>query len=444
MSRSLRGRLTLSLGGAVLLAALLAGIASAWLAFAEAREFQDDLLKQVAALAETVPRSGASGSVAAVALADGESRIRVHRLPGHDSPSWYPSAGLAAGFHTIDAQGTRLRVFVRRDAGVQATIVAQPTATRDEIALDSALRTLVPLLVLLPVMGYLVVRIVRRELEPVDRLARRIDDRPGDALEPLSDEGVPREIVPFVRAIDRLLGRVRDLVGQQRRFVADAAHELRSPLAALSVQAGNLEQAGSLEEMRARTAPLRAGIERTRKLAGQLLDLARTQAGVPAATTVDPGRLARELLAELVAVAQAREVELGLDEVEPPVLRADAGTLRLVLRNALENAIRHAPAGSEVTLRLRRDGDEAVVEVVDSGPGIPADERERVFAPFHRLGGADGSGSGLGLAIAREAAARLGGHVSLHDRADGPGLVFRYRQPIGKVDRPPPGARAQV
>ncbi len=431
MKRSLQRRLTLMLGGAILLSTLVATAASFVLAYAEAREFQDNMLRQIAVLAEGPAGMAATwrgGGPANPSLGDPEARISVIHSPGDPRPKWL-TAGLAPGLHTVQANGERLRIFVQRRSSDTTTVVAQPTDTRDELATNSALRTLVPLLLLQPLMAWLIVRIVRSELAPVGRLASHLDAQSADRPRPLASDEVPDEIKPFVHAINRLLERVVELMGQQRRFIADAAHELRSPLTALSLQAQNLKQAGSLAAMRERVLPLQAGIERARKLAEQLLYLARAQTGSSVSEEVDVSAMARELIAEHLPMAEARGIDLGLDEVTPITLFAEADTLRVILRNALENAIKYTPEGGEVTLRLYRTGDSDVIEVADNGPGIPVAEREHAFEPFYRLPGATGEGSGLGLAIAREAAATLGATVSVLERSDGLGLVFRYQQP---------------
>lgn len=218
------------------------------------------------------------------------------------------------------------------------------------------------------------------------------------------------------------------MIGQQRRFIADAAHELRSPLTALSLQTQNLLHAGSLDAVRERVVPLQDSIERARHLTEQLLSLARTQASVVEASAIDVSLMARELIAERLPLAGAKGIDLGLEETALLCMRGSWEALRLIVSNALENALKYTPEGGEVTLRLLSGESGDVVEVVDNGPGIPIPERERVLDAFYRMSGADGKGSGLGLAIAREAATRLGGVVSLHERHDGTGLVFRYRQ----------------
>jgi len=432
MKRSLQRHLSLVLGSAVLLAGLLAAAASFGLAYSEAREFQDDMLRQIALLspginanaaASTSQQSGSNND----GMTDPESRVTIFHLPGDSAPAWL-KRDLPPGLHTLNAGAEQVRVFVR--GGAVQMVVVQPTETRDEIAINSALRTLIPLLLLLPVLVWLIVRIVRGQLAPVAKLAKSLDEQSAHHPHPLPGDDLPREIIPFVHAINRLLERVNHLMGQQRRFIADAAHELRSPLTALSIQAQNLTHAESLEVMRERVIPLQNGIERARHLTEQLLSLARTQAGTMGDSTVNVSAMARELIAEYLPLAETRHIDLGLDEIAPLSLRAEPDALRLIIRKALENSLKYTPEGGEVTLRLYTDGTDAVIEIVDNGQGIPVSERARVFDAFYRLPGSAGEGSGLGLTIAMEAATRLGGTLSLHERHTGSGLVFRYRQTI--------------
>ena len=424
------------LGGALLLVALLAGAASFMLAYGEAKEFQDDMLRQVAHL--VVP-GGASvaakgNSPSAIALSDPESRLQVFRPNEAPVPAWF-SDNLGRGFHTVDTQDDYLRVFVYKDAQGRVSVAAQPTDARDEIALDSALRTLLPLVLLLPVMVFLLIRIVQSELAPIHALARHLDEQPAEQPEKLPDAQVSSEVLPFVQAINRLLGRVNQLVGQQRRVIADAAHELRSPLTALSLQAQNLEHAKSMDDMRERVAPLRAGIERARKLTEQLLNLARIQAGNPEIGEVEVSRLIRKLIAEFIPMAEAKRIDLGMEESAPLILPATPEALRSIIRNALENALKYVPAGTEVTIRIGREGNDGLIDVIDQGPGIPEEARAHVFDPFCRLDGAGGEGSGLGLAIAKQAAESLQGSGPLIDHPSGKGMIFRYRQNL--PPRPP-------
>lgn len=442
MKRSLQRHLSMTLGGTVVLAGLVAALASFVLAYSEAKEFQDDMLQQIAMLdvsdtgqflSPTLPRQDAENTISAP-----ESRIIVIHLPRDSMPAWihlprgagsaWFASELSLGFHTLDTASGDLRVFIRDTETGERRVVAQLTEVRDEIAIDSGLRTLIPLLLLVPLLVGLIVRIVRDELAPIARMAKGLDEQPADRPQAIADDGLPNEITSFVHAINRLLARVNLLIGQQRRFVADAAHELRSPLTALSLQAQNLMHAGSLDAVHERVVPLQDGIGRARHLTEQLLSLARTQACVAEESMIDVSEMARELIAERLPLAEAKGIDLGLEETTPLFMRGSREALRLIVSNALENALKYTPEGGEVTLRLLSSGNGDVIEVVDNGPGIPIAERERVLDAFYRMPGADGEGSGLGLAIAREAAIRLGGVLSLHERPDRIGLVFRYRQ----------------
>lgn len=432
MKRSMQRHLSLMLGSAVLLAGLVAAIASFSLAYFEAKEFQDDMLRQIATLSvgsaiDSVSPGHQRQERSDKTIDDPESRVAVIHLPRDPRPSWL-AQDLPPGFHTLSLGAEHLRIFIRDRPLGRRTVVVQSTDARDEIAINSALRTLIPLLLLLPVLAWLIVRIVRRELAPITQLSKSLDEQPADRPQSIADDALPDEITPFVHAINRLLKRVNHLLGQQRRFIADAAHELRSPLTALSVQAQNLRQAGSLEAVRERVTPLQAGIERARQLTEQLLSLARTQSGTSEETTVDVSQMVRELIVEYLPLAEAKRIDLGLEEITPLSVRTSSEILRLIFKNALENALKYTSEGGEVTLRLLGDNNNIVIEVVDNGPGIPASERKQVFNAFYRMPATVGEGSGLGLAIAQEAAIRLGGMVSLHERQQGPGLVFRYRQ----------------
>lgn len=422
MRRSLQRHLSLVLGGAIVLAGLLAAMASFVLAYQEAKEFQDDMLRQIAILsARNKENSGAQSTQQREneKISDPDSRVTIYHLP--HAPPWL-KADLRPGLHTLSTGTEEMRVLV----GGRQIVVVQLTEARNEVARNSALRTLIPLLFLLPILVWLIVRIVRLQLAPITQLSQSLDEQAADHPESINTDSLPDEITPFVHAINRLLARVNLLMGQQRRFIADAAHELRSPLTALSLQAENLSQAKSLGMVRERVLPLQDGIKRARQLTEQLLSLAKTQAGSKPEVVINLSIMARELISEYLPLAQAKHIDLGLDECATLTLYAEPEALRLIVKNALENALKYTPDGGEVTLRLLFNKS-IVVEVVDNGPGIPVAERERVFDAFYRMSGTRGEGNGLGLAITQEAAKRLGGKLSLHDNSKGAGLVFRYQ-----------------
>ena len=430
--RSLQIRLSKMLAVAVLVTGIIASLAALYFAYDEAQEFQDDTLRQVAALSVDFRASGRTERQQLDAVSklveDPESLIRIYRLPGRARPAWLPER-IDAGFHTlVNPEGPEsIRIFVRDTGGGARLVVAQSTDSRNEIALNSALRTLIPSLLMLPILIGAIAFIVRGELRSLKQLSKDIDQQAAERPQTLPVLNLPEEVVPFVEAINRLLMRVDRMVVEQRRFIADAAHELRTPLTALSLQAQNLSAASSPEMMQERLVPLQAGIERARKLTVQLLDLARIQAGEESRKDIDLAVLAREWLAEFIPLAEARQIDLGMDESGSMHIHSDAQGLGLIVRNALENALKYTPSGGDVTLRLRAEADNVLIEVLDTGPGIPTENQVAAFAPFHRLQNATGEGSGLGLAIAREAANKVGGEVFVSNRVDASGLVFTLK-----------------
>jgi two-component system OmpR family sensor kinase len=425
MKHSLQRRLTLQLASAVLLLGVAAAALQFVLAWRELREFQDDMLRQVAMLALAHP-GHESADLGRLRLGEGDTRIRLALLPLDSAPPWF-DATLGDGLHTLRGPDGPLRVYVLRDDDHTA-VVAQPTSARDELAWNGAWRALLPTLALVPLLIALARRLLRAEFAPVVRAARQLQARRALETDGLGLEGLPAEMQPFADAIDGLLQRTHALLRQQQRFVADAAHELRSPLTALALQLGNVRRATTLDEARTRLEPLEQGIARAQRLSEQLLDLARIEAGGVERDAVDLGELARELLAEFHPRAQRRGIDLGLDAPEAPTVTTSRLLLRTILGNALDNALKYTPAGGDVTLSIARVPGAVRLDVADSGPGIAADARDAVFERFHRLHGNAVEGTGLGLAIAREAAARLGATLSLHERAGG-GLVLRAELP---------------
>jgi two-component system, OmpR family, sensor kinase len=433
MNNSLQKQLSVWLSVAVVVIGLLAGGVSFWLAYNEAQEFQDESLRQVAILvdADRLPSEGQR--TAGEMDNDPEEQIVVQRLSAstiNASARLALPSDMAAGFHTVDIEGTQWRVYVRTLKSSDHIAVAQGTQVRREAARDSALRTLMPLIALIPLLVFFSRRLVSANLGPVRALAQVADAQSENSPEALPTDQVPDEIAPFVQSINRLLERINRLMGQQRRFIADAAHELRSPLTALSLQAQNLERADSLAACKERLLPLKTGLERSRHLLDQLLSLARQQAGTVNRQQVNLVVIAQTVIEELFPFAEMKRIDLGLDQQGKILIDADASAIHTLLRNVVDNALRYTPVGGEVTIRVRNNEDEGIVEVIDNGPGIPNEERERVFDAFYRVPGSSDGGSGLGLAIVRNISDRLGGSVMLKNRVDGPGLVFAYSQTL--------------
>lgn len=313
--------------------------------------------------------------------------------------------------------------------------VGQALAARDVLARDLSISVLMPMLMLIPLLVVIVAWVLKRGLAPLDETSRRVSDRDASRLDPLPTRNVPQELAPLVEQINALLARLEGSLEAQRRFLADAAHELRSPVAALALQVQLAERAHSPAARAAAFGELARGVERARRLVQQLLDLARLEPGVQAEpfAVLDLAKLAREVVGRYAAQAEAQEVDLGADAPAAVPMLGSEHEMRSLIENLVDNALRYAPRESAVTVSVRQQGEAIELTVVDAGRGIPAAERERVFERFHRVAGDATRGSGLGLAISRAIVERHHGSIALADAREGAGLpglavVIRFPQ----------------
>lgn len=340
-----------------------------------------------------------------------------------------PFAPLAAGFATRALGGEDWRVFTLR-ANETWVQVAEKDDVRGELAEKLAFAAAAPLLagivLLLVVLGLL----IRYGLAPLSALARQVAARTPGSGAPFELARTPAEIAPLIDALNGLLGRVRDALERERRFTADAAHELRTPLAALKVHAQNAARATSAAEREASLARMLQGLERTVALAEQMLAYSRAAAPGDAARheRVDLRALAREAAEAVQARAQERRCTLELALQADAAVTGERQKLLSLVTNLLDNAVRYGPEGGRVRLELRREGGATVLAVSDEGAGVPAALRERVFESYYRMPGASGPGSGLGLAIAREVAEAHGARIGIEDGPEGRGtrVVVRF------------------
>jgi len=344
-----------------------------------------------------------------------------------------PYAPLAAGFSTRRIEGHDWRVFALAagDLWVQA---AERDDVRNELAGKLALASVTPLIVGIPLLLLLLSLLLRYGLEPLAELARRIARRQPGSLAPIELARSTAEIVPVVVALNGLFERVQATLERERRFTADAAHELRTPLAALKIHAQNAARAGSAAERKASIERMLAGLERSIRLAEQMLAYSRAAAGRGAACfeRLSLRQVIDDALQDVAPRLKERALKLGLSS-EPPLaelpVRGDRDKLAGLVRNLLDNAARYAPEGSTLRVELRARGDGAELAVIDAGPGIPRELRERVFESYYRIPGSPGEGSGLGLAIVREIAAQHGATVGIADGDAGHGTRISVRFP---------------
>ena len=432
MIRSLRGRLFIGLTAMIVLAGAIGAIFTYKWAFDEAIEIQDSALIQIASLAQ----AGSFIATPPVPEVEESAQVRLIDLgkSARGSPEERQLFALKDGLHTASWKGQPIRVLVgtRSDGSRYAT--TQSTAVRDDTADDMAVRTLLPIAALIPCLLIVTGLVVTRSMHPLMQLAGNLDVRRADDLNPLAASDAPTELQPFITSINALLARIRLLLDQQRRFVADAAHELRTPITALSLQAENLDAIELPEVARSRVAALREGIYRTKHLLEQLLAVARYEAKPLSSEMrqVSLDETTKEIVADLMSQAVDRGIDLGFAIVEPVAVNSEPAMVAIVVRNLLDNAIRYTPAGGTVDIAIYGEGGSAVLQIEDSGSGIAAADLEKIFEPFFRGSRPQGEGSGLGLSIVKRVVERLGGAITLENivRPARSGLRATVRLPI--------------
>jgi two-component system OmpR family sensor kinase len=425
-----------------LAAGLLAGIAIATgLIYGQARQEANALFDyQMKQMAAALPSQFANpvappflGAPGDLAHADEDVVIHIWDDSGrslylsHSHPALPASAEL--GFSNVATQQGEWRLYSMQ-LGPTVVQIAQPMSARRTLAARMALRTVAPLFLLLPLLAWLVWMAVGRGLRPLREIATEVRARDANALAPLAVRQMPDEIAPLSAALNQLLARLSHAIDTQRAFVADAAHALRTPLAALQLQAQLVERAENGAARDEAIGKLRQGLERLTHLVTQLLTLARQEPGaaMPPREPVDLRELAASVVADMAQAALDRNIDIGLDgseDTSPAVVRGDADALRILLTNLLDNALTYIPPGSRIDVRVGCGADARSVEltVSDNGPGIPAQERGRVFDRFYRVADAPTGGSGLGLAIVAEIVQSHGAQVMLEDGE--PGLRVR-------------------
>lgn len=407
--------------------ALVAGVFSYVASYNEAHELQDHVLKQISSLYdETHLPATRSPPRRLSENEDEESQVIVQSLSTdienlalvNNSVSLLKARTLSDGIYTLTIDDESYRVLVKTLSDNNRIAIAQETGLRDEIARENAFNTVLPYLIAMPLLLVAVNILIRRMLKPVTRLADDVGHRSEQELHPLSEINIPVEIKPFVAAINQLLDRVSMSIESQKRFVADTAHELRSPLTALSLQAERLENTEMSAIARERLKTLHDGIDRNRHLLEQLLSLARAQsiASKPD-TSISTQKVYRRVLEDMLPLAEIKNIDLGIESIDDAEVYISEVDLITIVKNLVDNSIRYTSSGGRVDLSIINNQQGIIIQVTDSGPGIPSEERTRVLDAFYRIPGNDEIGSGLGLTIVTEISRRNGANISL-DYAD--------------------------
>ena len=415
LKQSLQVRISIALILMFLPLSIIAGAFSYYQTYHEAEELQDDLLRQTAAYIN--PKTTDYTKIGS------ENHILIQTFGQEDTVPL--SDTLGEGFHTIkggvdddddDDDDDEYRAYIRQTPQGKIAVL-QETEYRDDLAATAAYQSVLPLLIALPLMILLTVWITYRAMRPVKTLSAALGKRRSDDLSPLDGEGVPSEIQGFVTAINQLLQRTGENIRRQQRFIADAAHELRSPMTALSLQAERLVKLPQSDEAREQTGLILQSIQRNRHLLEQLLTHARAQGSETQRNLTDISLQAqfRRVLQELMPLALNKQQDIGVAVENDIRIRADDTEIYTLIKTFTDNAIRYTPAGGRIDIGFSETPTTLAIWVEDDGPGIPAAERSRVTDAFYRILGTEQQGTGLGLSIADAIAKRYGGKLILAD-----------------------------
>lgn len=330
-----------------------------------------------------------------------EGRLTVRSVNAPNVPLVNPESQLKNGFATVLHDGASWRVFTARGAENDVQVyVGERLDSRNSILFAVLRSVLWPLIIALPVLALAVWWAVRRGLTPLHQLGNLLSHRHPETLEPLSVKGMPKDILPMVASLNGLFGRIALLIENERRFTSDAAHELRTPIAAIRAQAQ--VALGEPDDIVRRKALLQTleGCDRASRLINQLLTLSRLESDSTAALVpVDFVTVCRDVLAELAPVALGKSQSLEFEGLSQCIVLGDATLLRVLIRNLVDNAVRYSGSSARIVTRLESRNETFSLVVEDSGPGVSAEELGKLGARFYRKAGFTESGSGLGWSI---------------------------------------------
>lgn len=415
--RSLRIRLILLLGVAIIAASAVQFVTSFRTAMAQANKLFDYHMQQMALALQDSPfqqkqwytsphdNDNAFEFVIQIWTEDG---VRVYQSRRY---SVLPNQGVL-GYSNVTLDNGDWRVYGVRNE-TRMIQVAQKLDARRNRAISLAMNSLWPSIPVLLLLLGTVWWVVTSALAPLDRISRDLADRNADSLAPVDATGVPQEVSRLVAEVNSLMGRMVQALQAQKHFIDDAAHELRSLLTALTLQVKTLSRAKDETARAQALARLQGGVDRASHLLEQLLTLARQDplSDPSPGVLVSLADCVEQAADEMTPLAVSRQIELIFGTLPNTRVRADVESLRMLVRNLLDNAIRYTPEGGTVHVKLHCDNEAAILCIEDSGSGIPAENRERIFDRFYRVPGTNVSGSGLGLAIVKAIADRY--HASL-------------------------------
>lgn len=428
VSYSIQHRLSVALSLLIVFIGLLSGGYNFYTAKLDAQEWQDNYLLQILNINLNNNAINIDSTSEIFAINDeADTNLYVTKLLPEQYKVNVAGAvlfrvpqNLSNGLHTVIGNISEYRVAIKKMSTGERLIVAQSTIERDELVADNALRAFIPILLLVPLIILLIRQYIVYLFNPIKQTSLLIDQSKYDDFSLISLLDLPKEIHPFVISINQLLIRVSEHISMQQRFIAEAAHELRSPLTALSLQAERLDSLTMSSDAKEQLKTLRAGIERNRDLVSQLLTLAKVQANkklmtasVPLLTTL------KTVLEELMLLAEKKQLDIGVDigslNANTIFIQADEHELFLIFKNLIDNAIKYSDDCGVIDIKVQQITGQVLVSILDSGPGIAVEEISQVFSPFYRCLGTNEIGTGLGLSIVKTITDKLGASIKMNN-----------------------------
>lgn len=407
VTNSLRARLLLLLFSAVLITACIQCFIAYRTSLDETNEIFDYQMQQMAlSLRSGLNKDGYNSTgfrqdedegfefIVQISASDGKALL-------YSSSSTPLPTREGTGFSLFDARGTTYKLYSLR-YGNHLIQIAQDRAARRSLARNLAFRTTIPIVVMVALLLFMVWWVVTSSLAPVNHVQRQISTRKAESLDEVDTAGLPNEVRPLVEEMNLLLRRMRQAFDAQKNFVADAAHELRSPLSALKLQVEQLRRSSTDKDRDIAVQRLGSGIDRATRLVEQLMVLARQQASADLrgnAQPVEINRLCLLAFNDVYPLAQHKHIDMGLMQSDECYVMGQEEALRIMLRNILDNSVKYSPDGSKIDFRVEASARCVRLLIEDGGPGIPASELGRVMDRFYRIPGNAVSGSGLGLSI---------------------------------------------
>jgi two-component system OmpR family sensor kinase len=422
VSYSLQKKLTRSLSLLVILIGVIAGCYNFYSTMHNAKEWQDNYLQQIINIYQSNEKHWFNENGQIFSANDEiETNLYIKKI-AVSQPNFEIENNVlfkipltfTKGLHTIQGSNDTYRVVIHTFNSGEKLVVAQSTIERNELAAENAFNALIPIFLLIPLIVVLLRKYIAYLFMPIKKVSSAINKDQYNDFTSIPISGIPEEIQPFILSINQLLSRVATHISMQQQFIAEAAHELRSPLTALSLQAERLENLVTSKQAICQLKVLRTGIERNRELVSQLLTLAKVQSNKTLIfKDILLTDIVKKVIEEILPLAEQKSIDIGVVESCEAHIKANENELIILFRNLIENAIKYSHDNGVIDISINQKNEQIHISILDCGPGISLTEIDHVFSPFYRGSNSDTIGTGLGLSIVKSIIEKLKARIEM-------------------------------